>query len=263
MTTTREADFGDNAEIVGDEEDGHAELGLEGAEKVEDLGLDGDVEGGGGLVGDEEAGLAGEGDGDHDALAHAAGDLVGVGGGAAVGVGDADELEELDGARGGGEAGEAGVGAEALGDLLADGHDGVEAGHGFLEDHADAGAADLPHVGGCSAGEVDAFEPDAAAGDATGGRGREEAHDGERGDGFAGAGFADDGEGFAGIDVEGDVIDGADGAGVGGKVDLEVADFEEVAGRCRVGWGFGQGGAAEPGRTGDRRSPTNACHGRT
>jgi hypothetical protein len=49
------------------------------AQQVEDLGLDGDVERGGGLVGDEQARVAGERHGDHDALAHAAGELVRVG----------------------------------------------------------------------------------------------------------------------------------------------------------------------------------------
>jgi hypothetical protein len=44
---------------------------------LDDLRLGGHVEGGGGLVGDEQVGLAGDPDGDHDALSHAAGELVG------------------------------------------------------------------------------------------------------------------------------------------------------------------------------------------
>jgi len=46
-------------------------LGLERAEKVEDLRLDGDVEAGGGLVGHEQTGGAGECNRHDDALAHA------------------------------------------------------------------------------------------------------------------------------------------------------------------------------------------------
>jgi len=42
---------------VGDEQQRHAELRLQRAEQREDLGLDGDVERGGGLVGDEQVGL--------------------------------------------------------------------------------------------------------------------------------------------------------------------------------------------------------------
>ena len=49
---------------------------LQLAEQVEDLRLDGDVERRGRLVGDQELGIAGERHGDHDALAHAAGELV-------------------------------------------------------------------------------------------------------------------------------------------------------------------------------------------
>lgn len=40
--------------------------------------MDGDVEGGDGFVGEDEFGLRGEGAGDGDALALAAGELVGV-----------------------------------------------------------------------------------------------------------------------------------------------------------------------------------------
>ena len=89
--------FGDDAEVVGDEYDGHASILLEFPEQVEDLGLDGDVEGGGGFVGDEKLGIAGEGHCDHDALPHAAGELVGVVVDAVFGGGDADLVDEIDG----------------------------------------------------------------------------------------------------------------------------------------------------------------------
>ncbi len=56
-------------EVVRDEEDSHADLALELLEELEYLGLDGHVEGGGGLVGDEEARLVGEGHRYHHALA--------------------------------------------------------------------------------------------------------------------------------------------------------------------------------------------------
>ena len=47
-------------------------LALQVGQQVEDLGLHGDVEAGGRLVGQEQPGRAGQGDGDHDPLAHAA-----------------------------------------------------------------------------------------------------------------------------------------------------------------------------------------------
>ena len=46
------------------------------AHEVEDLGLDRDVQRRGRLVGDEELRVAGEGHGDHHALAHPAAELV-------------------------------------------------------------------------------------------------------------------------------------------------------------------------------------------
>ncbi len=52
---------------------------LEPAQQVEDLRLDGDVEGGGGLVGDQQVGLVGEGHGDHHALALPARELMRIG----------------------------------------------------------------------------------------------------------------------------------------------------------------------------------------
>ena len=68
--------LGHHAEVVGDEDDRGAGLALELAHELEDLGLDGDVERGRRLVGDEQLGMAGERHGDHHALAHAARELV-------------------------------------------------------------------------------------------------------------------------------------------------------------------------------------------
>ncbi len=58
-----------DGEVVGDEEDGHTQLPLQRTEKLEDLRLNGHIEGGRGLVGDEKIGLVGQGHGDHHALA--------------------------------------------------------------------------------------------------------------------------------------------------------------------------------------------------
>ena len=77
------------------EQDGHAESLLEVAQQVEDLRLDGDVERGGRLVGDDQARLAGDGAGDEDALGHAAGQLVRVTGERPLGVGDADPGKQV------------------------------------------------------------------------------------------------------------------------------------------------------------------------
>ncbi len=71
----------------------HAALGHEVVEDRQDLHLDGDVEGRGRLVGDQQVGLGDQHHGDHDALAHAARDLVRIEAEDALGVADADGLE--------------------------------------------------------------------------------------------------------------------------------------------------------------------------
>ena len=65
-------------------------------EKLEDLRLDGDIQRGGRLVGDEQVRLVGERHGDHHALALAAGELVRIALQPRLRLGDADLREELD-----------------------------------------------------------------------------------------------------------------------------------------------------------------------
>ena len=132
--------IGDDAEVVGDEEDGHAELIAEIAKEIENLGLDGDIESGGGFVGNEQFGLTGKGHGDHDALLHSSAELVGIIVEAFLGIGDANEVEVFD---------DFGVDifdiwsveVEGLGDLAADSEDGIERGGRFLKDVGDFGAS--------------------------------------------------------------------------------------------------------------------------
>ena len=122
-------DFRDNAEIVGDEDDGSAGIAADGGEEVEDLDLDGGVECCGGFVAEDDVGVVGDRHGDHDALTHSAGEFVGVGVGEAFRVGDADPAEEGDYAVFDLGAGESGlVEAEGFCQVEADGVDGGEGG---------------------------------------------------------------------------------------------------------------------------------------
>src|SRR5690606_35535477 len=70
------ADVAHDGEVVGDEEVGEVELVLEILEQVDDLRLDGHVERGDRLVGDDEVGLHSERAGDTDALTLTAGELM-------------------------------------------------------------------------------------------------------------------------------------------------------------------------------------------
>src|SRR5918993_3851526 len=69
-------DLADKLKIVSNEDHSHAPLALKALEQRDDLGLDGDVEGSGWLVRDEEMRVAGESDSDHHPLTHAARQLV-------------------------------------------------------------------------------------------------------------------------------------------------------------------------------------------
>ena len=135
-----------HAEIVRDDDQRDVELARQVLHQLQDLRLDGDVERGGRLVGDDELGIAGEPDRDHHALAHAAGELVRILVEPAFGVGDADELQQLDGAGARLRVVHSHVDRQRLGDLQPDGEQRVERGHRLLEDHRDVAAADLAHL---------------------------------------------------------------------------------------------------------------------
>ena len=134
-------DLGHHAEIVGDEQDAHAAPLLQVADQLEDLGLGGDVERRGRLVGDEDRGFEGERHGDHRALALAAGELVRVGPHDLRRVGQADLGRERHRPGPALGRGEEAVRLEHLGDLVADAHHRVERRHRLLEHHGDAAAA--------------------------------------------------------------------------------------------------------------------------
>ena len=72
-------DLGDDAQVVRDEHDRHAELVLQLAQQLEDLRLRRHVERGRRLVGDQQVGLAGERRRDHRPLPHAAAKLERIG----------------------------------------------------------------------------------------------------------------------------------------------------------------------------------------
>ena len=117
-------------------------LRLQRLQQLEDLRLHGDVERGGRLVGDQQVGLVGERHGDHHALALAARELVRDRRRAAPsGIGDADLVEQLEGAGAGGGAAQAAMERQRLGDLPFDGVERIERAHRLLEDHRDVVAA--------------------------------------------------------------------------------------------------------------------------
>lgn len=178
-------DLGDDGEIMRDEEDGEVVGASEGAKEIEDLRLDGDVERGGGLIRDEQAGAVDKRHGDKDALTLAAGELVRVVAQAKLRVRQSDLPHSSEDAvadlcaRGSGMVGEKG-----LGDLVADPKDWVEGSHGLLEDHGDGASAKAAH-GGLGYGKQWLSGKVHRAGDLR--VRREKTEQGKRGGGFAGS----------------------------------------------------------------------------
>jgi hypothetical protein len=121
---------------VRDQHQRHAAFLLQIAQQVEDLGLDRDVERGGGFVGDQQARVARDRHRDHHALVHAAGHLVRVVVHARSGGWDADLLQQFDRvslARS--SSIQRRVQPQRFDQLVADGEAGIQAAGRVLEDH--------------------------------------------------------------------------------------------------------------------------------
>ena len=129
------AELDHERQIVGDEQDGKVELLLERIDLLQDLPLHHHVQRRGRLVHDQQLGVEGHGDGDHQPLAHAAGELVRViPQPARV---DVDYLQQLLGTLDRLVAGQPRVvGDQHVAELLFHAQYGVERIHGGLEHHA-------------------------------------------------------------------------------------------------------------------------------
>ena len=136
----------DHAEIVRDDDQRDVEPARQILHQLEDLRLDGDVERGGRLVGDDQLRIAGKPDGDHHALAHAAGELMRILLEPALAVGDADQPQQLERARARLRLAHLEMDDQRLHDLQPDRQDRIERGHRLLEDHGDVAAAHLAHL---------------------------------------------------------------------------------------------------------------------
>ena len=88
-------ELADEAKIVADEEHAHAVALAQASDEFEHLSLDGHIERGRRLIGDEQLGLVGDGDGDHHALLLPARELVRIRAQPCARLGDADLVQEL------------------------------------------------------------------------------------------------------------------------------------------------------------------------
>jgi hypothetical protein len=213
---------GHDRQVVGDPDHRRAGQAAQLLRLVQNLPLDGDVERRGRLVGDDQVGLVQEGDGDGDALAHAAGKLVRIGLEALVGTGDADQGEGLPRPRPRGRVVDALVRADRLDHLRVDPQHRIEGHHRILEDHGDARPAQLAHLAVGQTDEVAALESDPAADDPS--RRIDQTHDRESGDRLAGPRFADQAQNAALRDFERHAVDRLDDARPGLEPGRQILD---------------------------------------
>ncbi len=228
-------DVGHHAEIVGDDQHGHLELGLQVLDQGEDLRLDGDVERRRRLVGDQQRGSAHQRHRDHRPLAQAAGELERIALEGAFRVRESDQAEHLLRPRHAVPPADLVVEEQRLADLVADRVQGRERHHRFLEDHryvAPANRADRRAVR-LEPRDVDrrpvgsrGVEQDLAGRDA-GGLGQD-AQDGLRRHRLARAGFADERQRPAGRDAEGNPVERGHPGTANVELDRKVADLDQV-----------------------------------
>ena len=132
---------GDNGEVVRYEDHRHVPPALLACQQVEDLRLDGDVERRRRLVGDQQARLAGERDGDGDALAHPARELVRILPQPLLGRGNADSGEQLDASRSRSRRADFKMLPQAFAQLGAECQHRIERAHRVLKHHGKCRAA--------------------------------------------------------------------------------------------------------------------------
>ena len=143
---------------------------------------------------------------------------------AALGVGNSHVGQQFEGALfcfGGGNF--LVVEGKSLLDLLADGLQGVEGGHGVLEDHGDALAADGdPFLFLLELGEIHPAVFDGAVVDPA--VVVQKTHKGLGEHRLAGAGLAHDGEAFALVQIQADAADGVEHLAPQAELDVQVFD---------------------------------------
>src|SRR5215831_5698583 len=251
----------DDTEVVGDEQDGHAGLGLQAPEQLQVLQLDGDVERGRRLVGDQHGGLTGDGDRPYHALLHAAAHLVRILAEALFGCRDLDAAERRRGLVHHFAARRPLATQDGLGQLLADREHRIERGLRILQNHRDLAAADLAHLRGRALEDILAVEQHLALDGASAALGQQ-AHQGERRHALAAARLAHQAQHLAAAQREAHAVDRLDHAAPQEEVGVQVADLEDrrLAHSCRS-LGSSRSRSQSPNRLTDSTSKVMAMPG--
>ena len=199
--------FGDDPEIVGDENDADARRLLKVLEKSQVLRLDGGVERGGGFVRDQHGGVARDTDCTDDSLAHSAGELVWIVPHPQLRRRNTHPPKHVHHAVPQTRAAESLVNLQSLPHLVLDVEDRVQSGHRVLKHHAYTLPPDVFHLALVDLADVFAFQQHLSADDVAGRRGYE-AHYRQSRHGFAGPRFSNDAECLAAPELEAHSLDG-------------------------------------------------------
>ena len=189
----------DEVEIVADEGDGHAKRLLEILQQIDDLGLHRDIQRGCRLIRDQQRGAIGNGHGDHDALALATRQFMGIRGHAAGGIGNPYQIQQAQRLGAGRAPAHPAVAHQRQFHLPANGKERIERGHRLLEHHADALAAHPVQITRGKRQQIAPLEQHLTGRLAIG---RQQAEGGIHDLAFARAGLPDNGHGLAGMNLQ-------------------------------------------------------------
>ena len=144
------AGLGDHCQIVGNQQHRQSQLLAKLLQQLEDLSLDGDIEGRGRLVGNQEIGFGSQRDSDHHPLSLSARELMGVVLETLARRRDGDQIQQPLGFQLGLPPRDTAMHPHGLGDLEADGKYRVQGRHRLLEDHPDTRPSHRAHPGSAS-----------------------------------------------------------------------------------------------------------------
>ncbi len=193
-------------------------------QQIEDLGLNGHIERGGGLIGDQQFRLARQRNRDRHPLPHAAGKLMRILHQSLLRRGNADRRQQFHAAPLRRGAVKLKMLLQRFDQLGADGQDRIERGHRVLEHDRERPAAKLAQAFGIEPDQILTVKHHAAG---KLGLLRQQLQDGARQHGLAATGFADNAERSAGADGKIDLIHRAKIAARGRQIDRYIFDRKQ------------------------------------
>src|SRR6266481_1349814 len=197
---------GHDTQVVRNDEKRDPVFPAELLHQIQYLGLNGHVQCGGRLVGNDQLGVAAQRHGYHHPLEHTAAELMGELLEPALRVRYPDLLETTNGLPAGLRLAHGKVEFKRFGKLALDRENRVEGGHRLLIDHGNLLAADAPDLGTGQLEQVLTIEDDFPA-HGFAGRVRDETHDGQSADTLAAAALSHEAQGFSLFENIGDTID--------------------------------------------------------